>query len=84
MRTENKYEEMLIKEIRGLPKISQYKIVQMLRTLRHRKKISNNKENSPVNVSGLCGIWKDSRDADVIIDDIQSARTGFGDRDISL
>ncbi len=40
MHTENKYEEMLIKEIRGLPKISQYKIVQMLRTLRHRKRIS--------------------------------------------
>lgn len=84
MRTENKYEEMLLKELRGIPKISQYKVVQMLRALRLKKNISDNMKDPFINGSGLCGIWKDSRDADEIIDDIKAARTGFGERDISL
>jgi hypothetical protein len=72
MRTENKYEEMLIKEIRGIP------------TLRVKKGISNNSKILSATGSGLCGIWKDSRDADEIINDIKSARTGFGNRNIEL
>ncbi len=84
MRIENKYEEMLIKEIRGIPKISQYRVIQMLRTLKVKKDISNNSKILQVTGSGLCGIWKDKRDADEIIDDIRSARTGFGNRNIDL
>ncbi|MCP4221635.1 MAG: hypothetical protein GY765_43825 [bacterium] len=34
--------------------------------------------------SGLCGIWDDERSADEIIEDIYSARSGFGDRHIEL
>lgn len=84
MQTENKYEEMLIKELRCIPKTSQYKVIQMLRTLRIKKSISKNEIDSSDNSSGLCGIWKDSRSADDILGDIKSARTGFGGRDIEL
>lgn len=51
------------------------------------KKLSKDKNNSNdslFNGSGLCGIWKDSRDADEIITDIKSARTGFGGRAVKL
>lgn len=84
MRIENKYEEMLLKEIRGIPKISQYRVLQMLRTFKVKKDNSNNLKILQSAGSGLCGIWKDKRDADEIIDDIRSARTGFGNRNIDL
>ncbi len=84
MRTENKYEEMLIKEMRCIPKESQYRVIQMLRALRVKKDISYNLKRLSDTDSGLCGIWKDSREADEIISDIKSARTGFGDRNIDL
>ena len=84
MQTENKYEEMLIKELRGIPKTSQYKVIQMLRALRDKRNILGNKKDSLNKGSGLCGIWKDSRNAEEIINDIKSARTGFGDRNIEL
>ena len=82
MRIEDKYEEMLIKEIRGIPKITQYRVIQMLRTLKKKKDIPNNLKILQMTGSGLCGIWKDKRDADEIIDDIKSARTGFANRNI--
>jgi len=84
MRIEDKYEEMLIKEIRGIPKITQYRVIQMLRTLKKKKDIPNNLKILQMTGSGLCGIWKDKRDADEIIDDIKSARTGFANRNIEL
>ena len=84
MRTENKYEEMLIKEIRCIPKISQYRVLQMLKSLRVKNDTLNNSRVLSATDSGLCGIWKDTREADEIIDDIKSARTGFGNRNIDL
>ena len=37
-----------------------------------------------LNASGLCGIWKDERGSEEIIDDIYSHRTGFGNRQVKL
>ncbi len=37
-----------------------------------------------LNTSGLCGIWKDERSSEEIIDDIYSHRTGFGNRQVKL
>ncbi|MFA4955423.1 MAG: hypothetical protein WC556_00435 [Candidatus Methanoperedens sp.] len=42
------------------------------------------KKTIPKKSSGLCGIWEDNRNADEIIDDLHSFRTGFGGREIKL
>jgi hypothetical protein len=34
-------------------------------------------------VSGLCGLWKDDRSPEAIINEIYSHRTGFGGREVS-
>ena len=41
-------------------------------------------KNENFTASGLCGIWEDERDAEEIIDDIYSHRTGFGNRKVTL
>ncbi len=41
-------------------------------------------ENETQESSGLCGIWKDERSADEIVEDIYAHRTGFGKRKVEL
>lgn len=84
MQTENKYEEMALKELRGIPKRSQLQVIKILRSLRTSINISNISKEEAVEGSGLCGIWKDSRGAEEIIADIKTHRTGFGNREIEL
>ena len=76
MQTENKYEEMVLKELRGIPKRSQHQVIKILRSLRASINISNTPKDQSEGGSGLCGIWKDSRGAEEIIADIKTHRTG--------
>jgi len=52
--------------------------------LRLKSEIETLKREEKRRSTGFCGIWKDERSADEIIDDIYSHRTGFGGRKIDL
>ncbi len=71
MQTKNKYENLILNEVKGIPEEALPMVVKI--------KKSNIKKSS-----GLCGIREDNRNADEIIKDIHSNRTGFGGRDIQL
>jgi len=72
MQSENKYEEMALKELRGIPKKSQHQVIKILRSLRASINTSHTLKKETMGGSGLCGIWKDSRDAEEIIADIKA------------
>ncbi len=84
MQTKSKYEEMILKELREIPIVSQPQIIKILQSLKKSinaaKKIPTAKDST----SELCGIWEDDRNADEIINDIQIHRTGFGGRGVEL
>ena len=84
MQTENKYEEMALKELRGIPKRSQPQAIKILRSLRESINISNSPKEAKERGSGICGIWDDSRSPEEIIADIKTHRSGFGGREIEL
>lgn len=85
MRTQTKYEEIILQEIRTLPMPVLPQALKMLRSLkegvssviRHRASVDPAR-------TGFCGAWQDDRTADEIIADIASHRSGFGDRRIEL
>ena len=88
MRTQTKYEEIILKEIRTLPPPVLPQAVKMLRSLREgvngiagragRKSAADTKR------TGFCGVWKDDRPADEIIADITIHRSGYGRRKVDL
>ncbi len=84
MQTKTKYEEIILKEIRDFPVEALPHVVKILHSLKKSIFVVKSKKTSKEKSSGLCGIWKDSRNADEIINDIYSHRTGFGGRDIEL
>jgi len=59
-------------------------LVKILHTLKESIVAVKSKKTSKGKSSGLCGIWKDSRNADEIINDIYLHRTGYGGREIEL
>lgn len=81
MQTKTKYEEMVIKELRKIPEDSMPQVVKILRTL---KSVSVSTKKEMIKESGLCGIWRDKRNAEEIIEEIHSHRSGFGSRRIKL
>lgn len=81
MQTKNRYEEMALKELRGIPKRSQHQVIKILRSLRASINIAGTAKDKTAEGSGLCGIWKDSRDEEEIIADTKTHRTGFGGRE---
>lgn len=84
MQAKTKYEKMILKEIKGLPEETLPLIVKILQSLRESIIAVKPKKSAGKKSSGLCGIWKDDRSVDEIINDIYSHRTGFGGRDIEL
>ena len=75
MRTQTKYEEIILGEIRNLPPPVVPQAVKMLRSLREsvtsaagRKFVTNAEK------TGFCGAWEDDRPADEIIADIAAHR----------
>ena len=86
MKTQTKYEEALLHEIRLLPLPVLPQALKILRSLRDGV-LSVSKPQQPVATgpsTGFCGKWQDSRTADDIIADIHNQRSGFGGRGIQL
>lgn len=82
MQTKTRYEEEILKEIREIPEKAIPQVINILRSL--RQSIFAGAMPKKAKSSGLCGIWKDDRNAEDIIMDIRSHRTGFGGRKINL
>ena len=84
MQIRNKYEALVINEIKGIPEEALPMVVKILQTLKETLLTVKSKKTIEKKSSGLCGIWEDNRSADEIIKDIHSFRTGFGGREIKL
>lgn len=84
MQTKTKYEEMALKELRGMPGESLPQVLKILRSLREGISAAKMGGKIKPKESGLCGIWVDEREADEIIEEIHSHRTGFGGRRVEL
>ncbi len=88
MRTQTKYEEIILKEIRTLPPPVLPQAIKMLRSLKEGVKSvagrAGRKSAADTERTGLCGVWKDNRPADEIIADITAHRSGYGRRKVEL
>ncbi|MFA4957942.1 MAG: hypothetical protein WC556_13315 [Candidatus Methanoperedens sp.] len=84
MQTKNKYETLILNEIKEIPEEALPMVIKILHMLKETLITVKSKKAKEIQSSGLCGIWDDNRSADEIINDIHSFRTGFGGRDIKL
>ena len=84
MQTKRIYEKMALKELREIPGESLPQVIKILRSLKQSILTARSMEQGKTQRSGLCGIWKDSRRDEEIIEDIYSHRSGFGGRSIEL
>ena len=88
MRTQTKYEEIILEEIRTLPPPVLPQAIKMLRSLRKGVNIVTGrvgrKTATDTERTGFCGVWKDDRPADEIIADITTHRSGYGRRKVDL
>ena len=84
MKTETKYEEMILQELRAFPEEAIPEVIHILRSVRKGISITQRPVSKEAEPSGLCGIWKDERSSAEIIEDIRSRRTGFGQRQVEL
>ncbi len=85
MKTQTKYEEILLHEIRSMPTPLLPQALKMLRSLKEGV-LSVTKHQTVVGITntGFCGAWQDDRSADEIITDIVAHRSGFGGRKVEL
>jgi len=83
MQTKSTYEEIVLKELRGIPGEALPQIIKIIKSLKQTI-LTARKQQDRGEVSGLCGAWLDDRSAEEIIDDIRSHRSGFGGRQVSL
>jgi hypothetical protein len=85
MKTQTKYEEIFLSEIRGLPMPVLPQALKMLRSLKESiLSVSRHPSSVESANSGFCGVWQDERSADKIIEDIAAHRSGFGGRKVEL
>jgi len=88
MKTQTKYEEIILKEIRNLPPPVLPQAVKILRSLREGVKSVagrvGRKSAADTKRTGFCGVWKDNRTADEILADITAHRSGYGQRRVDL
>jgi hypothetical protein len=85
MKTQTKYEEILLHEIRSMPSPLLPQALKMLRSLK-KGVMSVARHQAVVGASntGFCGAWRDDRSAEEIIADIEAHRSGFGGRRVDL
>lgn len=83
MVTKINYEKIILKEVKGIPIEALPQVIKILISLRNPSVWLKQKKRKEKSTS-LCGLWKDSRNADEIIEDIYSHRTRFSGRDIAL
>jgi hypothetical protein len=85
MKTQTKYEEIFLAELRTLPMPVLPQALKMLRLLKEGvMSVARPKSDVEKGSTGLCGAWQDERTADEIIADITLHRSGFGGRRVDL
>lgn len=85
MRTQTKYEEMILSEIRTLPLPVLPQALGILRILKDGVlRVSTHRVTTNEKSTGFCGSWQDGRTADEIIIDIVNHRSGYGGRKVEL
>jgi|GEM_PF-718446 len=81
MKTQTKYEEIILTEIRTLPMPVLPQILKIVRSFKEGVTSAVKRKTDEVNKStGFCGAWQDERTVDEIIADITVHRSGFGGR----
>jgi hypothetical protein len=85
MKTETKYEEMFLNEIRTIPMPMLPQALKMLRLLK-KGVLSATKHQAVADTvkTGFCGKWQDDKTANEIVTDIATHRSGFGGRRVQL
>jgi hypothetical protein len=85
MKTQTKYEEIILHEIRSMPTPLLPQALKMLQTLKEGV-LSVARHQAVIDISntGFCGAWQDERSAEEIIADIEGHRSGFGERRVDL
>ena len=84
MGAKTRYEQLALDEIRKMPGEILPQVIKILRSLHAGVDAVTRRKRAEIAESGLCGIWKDSRSADELVEDIYSHRTGFGGRKVEL
>jgi hypothetical protein len=85
MKTQTKYEEIFLAELRTLPMPVLPQALKMLCLLKEGvMSVARHRSDVEKESAGLCGAWKDERTADEIIADITQRRSGFGGRRVDL
>lgn len=83
MNSTSTYDE-IIKAINEIPKELLPKLASVINSFKKSFSQNNKIIKSNSGESGLCGIWADERNADEIINDIYTSRTGYGKREVNL
>ena len=85
MKTQTKYEEIILSEIRKLPMPVLPQALKILKSLKEGViSVSKTKSDDENKKTGFCGAWGDERSAEAIIADITDHRSGFGGRKVVL
>jgi hypothetical protein len=85
MKTQTKYEEIFLNEIRTIPMPVLPQALKMLRLLKEGVlSVSRQQAVAGIVKTGFCGVWQDDRTADEIVTDIATHRSGFGGRKVQL
>lgn len=85
MKTQTKYEEIILNEIRSMPTPLLPQALKMLRSLKEGvMSVARQRGAIEVAKTGFCGAWQDDRSAEEIIADIEAHRSGFGGRRVDL
>ena len=85
MKTQTKYEEIFLHEIRTIPMPVLPQALKMLRLLKEGVlSVSKNQVATGTTKTGFCGVWEDDRSADEIVAEITTHRSGFGGRAVQL
>lgn len=83
MNSTSTYDE-IIKLINEIPKELLPKLASVINSFKKSFSLNNRNIELKSGESGLCGIWEDERNAEEIIYDIYTSRTGFGKREVTL
>lgn len=85
MKTQTKYEEIILHEIRSMPAPLLPQALKILQSLKEGVlSVTRHQAGSGISNTGFCGAWQDDRSAEEIIADIETHRSGLGERRVDL
>jgi hypothetical protein len=85
MKTQTKYEEIILHEIRSMPAPLLPQALKILQSLKEGViSVTRQQAGGDISSTGFCGAWQDNRSAEEIIADIVAHRSGFGGRSVAL